>query len=923
MLFLAATLDRLIFKFDKRPWDLAEAGFKLSELIPADCTIDFRNERLNHVLRDSEKYYGDSYRLIQLRAWLSEWDALTERRPFKVRIDASHDQSKLLATEYLAGLFSYELPEINVIDIAAPRGRKGGDEFESERIAVLDASGRPFVPVSFAGRIGTDRNRFVTSNDIARRDAQPEDNRGVRNPFRYDAGLTIVKSEARDGDALGAFLTASDPVRAPAAVFIQQREARLGVTARLLDAVMERADLVVAGVLPSTGTFEGDTELIWYIADRYQHMSQFSALIFQAGQVSARQYRDVNVVESSSGDWEREPLILSRRYLADDPLVDPRTYLDELLGGRYADGEYFAKQRAIADSAAQRGITQIDTLRQLRQEPDKRYVQLQVHEGEQSVAAGNPGRKTSVLRASATYTAEIFLDSIWSAAAGADRFFSVYEDYAEGKPEAKLEVIFTPLFFGPNTAASKGQIGEIVVPRHGRSSSVRFLFSTPEDLRAFRVRIVIVHQTVILQTLIFALEPLSGDIRIGIPYRLVVESNLAQASTPVRPESMRFDLSLILNDDLAGEHGMLAIQGSMAVFAQALGWDTFVSNIQKTLDRMTRRKKPFTDLFDDEFLPSLRALADHGSTALTHFRRYVQGVDTSSADNIQIVEAVSGAFFPVEFFYEGEVPSTDAPICEHAREALLTGLCANDCTRKGTEDVLCPLAFWGMSKRIQRMKADPASPGGAVSVPVDIAVAPRSITAAQMAASERVTSGDLQRLEETLKAHVKSVLCVQKWKDWSLSLARHRPDLLVLLPHSDSDPIHGNHFIEIGSDHLTHGGIREKHVATCDGEKPIVLLLGCDTAATRGQQFTSLAGEFLHRGALTVVATLSEVFAQPVSVLAGDMVTEMASIGEGASMYDFGTLLLLLKRRMLSTGNALALTLVCYGDTSWYMKNEN
>ncbi|WP_176060969.1 hypothetical protein [Paraburkholderia sp. BCC1876] len=922
-LFLAGTLDRIIFKYNESPERLSQTGIRLSELIPSHGVIDFRTERLNHVFRASESRYGGAYINARLRPWVNSWAELMIYGGYhRVQINASSDRSKLISPDVLAGMFSLELPELASVVISAPGSWNHVDSNLARGIALLD-SGSLVLPRDRLQFPSTLRDRFVNESDIVRtQDAGLEsgslgDSR--ENLPHYNAGLIIGTSSNRERDALDIFLTQENRVRAPAAIFIQKKRERPSVTGRLLDAAMERSGLMFASVIPSEGDYATDELLVKILASDYEDIAGLGDVVFRTHRNFLRG-NGYGVSEFGGlRDREMQPLVRLRPALLKEILVDPRKHIDALIDGRFPPYDFAVYDMAAADSVAQRGITQLEELRQLEKNTGKRYVQLQVFAFTETVDDGQ--RRESVLRSSSDYVAKLSIDSLFDVSTTADRHFPSYERFGAGDESSKLDVIFTPLFLGEEATFSKGQIDTITVPKSGPSSSAKFAFTTPANLRDFRVRIVISHRTAVLQTLIFALEPLAGDQEVGIPYRLVVESELAEEFSYARPEQMKFDLSLILNDNLRGKPGVISIQNTEAVFFEPTGWEEFVSNVQDTLATLTAQKETPADLFDEEFVSTLRTLAWHGRTALKNFRFQAPQLNVSAAKNIQVVEAVTGAFLPIEFFYDGDAPNMDAPLCENSKAALLGGGCHEYCGKLGTEEVLCPLSFWGLSKRIERRSSIAQQRNIAVTVPADVEVAPRTLTAALVGASSKVRQTDLDGLKATMLASLKSVFNANKWIDWRSSLTEYQPDLLVLLPHSDVHPIHPEPSLEIGADYLAYAQMSEKYVASTTEARPIVLLLGCETAVPRSKQFMNFATDFWRYGASTVVATLSGVLGRHVSRFAGELTTEIAATAGRAGTTDFGTVLLLLKRRMLAEGNPLALTLICYGDTSWRIEN--
>jgi hypothetical protein len=149
------------------------------------------------------------------------------------------------------------------------------------------------------------------------------------------------------------------------------------------------------------------------------------------------------------------------------------------------------------------------------------------------------------------------------------------------------------------------------------------------------------------------------------------------------------------------------------------------------------------------------------------------------------------------------------------------------------------------------------------------------------------------------------------------------PALLLVLPHHDS--AQGLDYLEIGAKglpgplaRLGREQLSPRYInpdATEPG--PIVLLLGCQTAADTDQAtgYVDLTRRVQQQRASIVLGTLAKVLGRHAAPVAQELVRQLAAVRDGQT--DFGTLMRRVRRRMLGQGYLMALCLVVLGDAQW------
>lgn len=878
-LVIAGLLDRLIFKYGLAPDDVVAAGIPLRSLLPADTIFRFPTERLNHLVRHAKSAYAGFATDPLFARWLEKWAEVLPS-DLRLQIDPTNDRSHFVQPEYLAALFGSELQPLRGISIK--RRNKFFSTFERR------------LPIFAAGSLGS-RNKAVPPPP-----AIPDAEVKGETPARI---VVFGPADARI-DALSSYL--ADEARAPAtaAIFLQGVAERHEVTVHLLKAAMEKSGLAFAAAVRVHPNDAGP----WmdFLANSYVLHGNLDEVLMQA-------YDQLPARERHIGDVA--PLVLVDEGFLDRETTDSRKHIDMLLDEQalsYRDYDRVDAYAAPPPMAAR--LAELKHIPAVRQALRKRYVQLNVRPEDDNLPV-------TVLYPASSYTVELFVDAIVSSSFAATLPLLTDGMSFDSGPE-ELTFAFVPLYDIGDAQHSAGQTAKLYLPEEGSSTSVTFSMRTPDVLNEFRVRIVVTHLTAVLQTLILGLEPIAGDPDMGLPFRLVVESDVTRVTTTARPASLEFDLTLVLNDNPAGTPGTTVLDGERALFAEPQGWQQFIDDTQDIIAVLTDAAELPDSLDDIGLNTTLRELAWAGVTALEKLTEQARGVDFSSARNIQVIEAVNGAFIPIEFFYDGPPPDDDAWLCENAASALASGACDAACAGNRSEASICPLSFWGLTKRIERKRSTKESRDVELRIPKAAPPARRTLDSALLGASAKVKQPDYDRLHARLRTHLDAVYCASDWQAWRNSVSVSQPEMLVLLPHTGPHPLGAAQVsMEIHSKHIRFAQLQGKDVTANNDHEPVVLLLGCETAATKRLQLMNFASKFYANGAFVVIATLSAVRGNYVATFAAELTERLKTNTHGAAR-DFGTTFLTLKRELLASGNALGLTMIAYGDTAWEIDHE-
>ena len=529
------------------------------------------------------------------------------------------------------------------------------------------------------------------------------------------------------------------------------------------------------------------------------------------------------------------------------------------------------------------------------------------------------GERTDVappLQPDGDYRLEVFI-APREAAAHATAGEALDESRLPDRPEGHaLGLVYCPLspvrapdgrsFVPPPVRAA------LHLPATGASERVAFALRCGADPAGFRARLIVLHGNRVLQTLLLT----AGD---DARLQLRPESRYAPGFTSPSAD-VPADLAFVINDDPVGDPALAAIAPGAVSFLEPAGLKSSVEAMCKALTRAVMEEvgEPEKALARAETLALMRTLANHGAAILKHLARQHDLAALAAARRVQVVEAVDKAYFPVEFLYEGRAPVPDAALCPHALAALAPGgePVHAACPHRDDKHHVCPAAFWGFTKCIERHAAS-GDRDHVVSVPVPGEERLGPFTSALLAASERADAQmqGPKGLPSTVARLVPATRHVTSWTDWQAAVARDAPDLLLLVPHKMESPdflaVPG---LEISRQVLASTLLDRDYVHAGAGRGPLVLLMGCSTALDE-VAFLDFVHQFHFEGAPVVVGTLSVIHALQAEHLVRRLLETAADPARPAQRLDEA--ILQVRRELLAAGNGVAFTLVAYGHSAW------
>lgn len=465
----------------------------------------------------------------------------------------------------------------------------------------------------------------------------------------------------------------------------------------------------------------------------------------------------------------------------------------------------------------------------------------------------------------------------------------------------------------------KPHVAEIHLPQKEESTSCFFYIHTRHASYQFEARLIVLHENRVLQTMLLHARVVEKG----------QEANIDKDTIELVPETLvregfhglenrpRYDAAIILNHNGEGTPGIMTVSDLTGNFYKPEGLDLSVAQIGKIVSSITILAEKPLKLSDESLLKVMYGLAHHGRLMWESIAPKVSD-SVASAKRIQVVEARDGAFLPVEFFYDRMAPKEDAPLCEHAVKALQSGDMKTKCPSGDDDSVICPTAFWGFSRVIERQEhrdlkdakdyqlSEPTLDRNSLNLLANVLVG----------SSDRVTKPDRTKIISALsKASANKVVQASSWDDWPQDVKSSSPSLLVLLPHSDKDQI-SIATLEIGSKWLKSSELKKTHVLGPNRQVgPGVFLLGCSTQFAE-IPFQHFVGRFKLMGAAFVLGTLSVIRGRHTVQFVKELMAAMAEWKERPDA-TFGDALLSAKQKMLARGDPFVLSLIAYGDAEW------
>lgn len=440
----------------------------------------------------------------------------------------------------------------------------------------------------------------------------------------------------------------------------------------------------------------------------------------------------------------------------------------------------------------------------------------------------------------------------------------------------------------------------IILPTSDRSlpsTIAQIAFRTPDEDGVIDIRIQVLHQNRPLQEAHYVASVRSRAIS-GDRARLLVTP--LSCSPEPREDATPAEVSLEVDGAT-----LRRTDGRGAVSLAAL--DETLRRIELTSSRVLGDAEAPSAMDAGDATSLLIALARHGAS----FKEALKSLEIGDAKTISLLVDTTTPVLPLELVYDAPPPKRLATLCKHHSNGAMAGR-SEACSEAG-RDIVCPQAFWGQQRIVARTLR--------LERPRPHAMHPRTLGLRPVlyAAAERVDNGasadarPSDVLYEKLAAAngAAEVVRVDDWGAWIAAVQARRPQLLVMLGHTESRE--GEMNLEIGDGQwLADPDIGPEHLVGIGGLPPLVLLLACSTAVPRNC-FGGLPAAFTGRGAAAVVATLTQLNGPQAAHAASAIVHALLDVASHRDLR-LGSAMKAARCRLVQDGLIVGLLLVSHGE---------
>lgn len=547
--------------------------------------------------------------------------------------------------------------------------------------------------------------------------------------------------------------------------------------------------------------------------------------------------------------------------------------------------------------------------------PEPRFLQAAVYD---SHVAQRRRRLRRAFRAGHRHDIEVWIgpQSLDALTASAP-----FPEDPRGGPQ-ELTVVFEE-----DRRGARRQEDRIELPPVGSSKPCHFTLKVGRAASRVAARVTVYRGTAVAQVMLLDGPVVAAGAR---PRRGERITWLVESISGMRPgseASPQPDASFVVSRQ-NGKAAAAAKAGDTLWSPKPAGFDKALQNIQTLLSRLITHPERYADVDAKDWVDLLQYLAIHGANL---FDGVVRGTDMRdrlvAADRIQVVGVNTEEYLPVEFFYDRPRPKRGSGLCPSWRDALDQGACVETCPHEDALNAyVCPLGFWCTRKVIEShlstRRVELAGDRYEFAVeptPEDNRLA--LTNGALLAASSKVDgfeAGGIERVASALKALAGDrATLATTWDGWPELIGEVRPELLVLMPHTYRDQQDLDRYLEIGVEQaLGANDLSGDYVRYSEDARPLVLLLGCDTAEPTSP-FDGFPAKFRDWGAAIVVGTLTEVLGRDASKVASQLVTALAAHGEASEEATFGEVMRTVRRHFLRDGKLPVLALVAFGHADW------
>lgn len=478
--------------------------------------------------------------------------------------------------------------------------------------------------------------------------------------------------------------------------------------------------------------------------------------------------------------------------------------------------------------------------------------------------------------------------------------------------------------------------GEIKLPKYGSSTECDFDF-IPIANPLFDGRVTVLHRGRILQTAVLRFDVVN-DLR-NMPKepqnRLITETIQVRAHIEDLEQRRQFDLAFVTNHNSDTRPRLTAVSKNHAWFTELSGCIPIATEINHILTQVAGSVNDYCgEINTKNNTEIIVKLAQCGARLRNIITEELDALDNkphfTELQYLQIVTTQNDKVIPFEFIYDQEAPEDNAKFCSLGCKALSDIMKLGDVNKVPCfigcnvemKDYVCPIAFWGIQKVIERHRYVPGLGENNRSYYMQSSEVTSNRETLMLtgnilvAASKRVKSADLDSVINICTQRFGLAHKANDWKQWVEIVKREKPRILLVMPHTEGENTSAT--LEIGGDTKKSNLMEYGYVRPKDADYyPLVALLGCDTAGT-AENFGSHVVNFRQYKAAVVIGTIASVFGEHAAIVTKRLVE---GLSRGTTNSErIGEVIRSIKQQSLLEGMLMPLCVVAFGDADWKLK---
>lgn len=456
-------------------------------------------------------------------------------------------------------------------------------------------------------------------------------------------------------------------------------------------------------------------------------------------------------------------------------------------------------------------------------------------------------------------------------------------------PTALLEIVVTSAVWA---APQRATMSLPMDHRHQPSQPVAFSFTSPTSGNVVEFEIVVLFKNRPLQAA--TLTATCRDQSTPRDRPTLIVHSLSSPSEPtdeLTPADASIDArGAELRNQATDAILVIDVQGQLKSFEDQLSRVLGVPGAPGNLDHV-------------DVLDMLIKVARKGS----ELRTLLAELDLATATSINLLISAFTPVLPIELAYEGTPPQRGAKLCGHVTNPPATG---ETCDRT-SKRVVCPYAFWGMHRSIARTvqssrRSRSTAPG---SLPITMVLYGATRIADDGVTAGPTPTGDVLAATQQLFGSTDDKP-VSSWTQWTQRVKSDKPQLLVMLAHTETE--NGEVALHIGkTSFLARPDVGGAVIRAGDAPRPIVVMMACASAAL-GDPFGTLPGMFAAHGAAAVVGTLSKMTGPNGAVATIEVLRAIRDAADAGA--PLSTAVQHARRALVENNQVLGLLLVTHGE---------